>query len=297
MKKFFAISAVLGLSVLSFPSFAHEHLDKVEIKTITLSDSVSMLVGEGGNIGVSAGKDGVFMIDDQFAPLTEKITAAIQKISDQPIRFVLNTHWHFDHTGGNENLGKKGVTIVAHDNVRKTMSVDQALKAFNMTVPAAAEVALPSITFNDTTTFHLNGETIKVQHVEPAHTDGDSVVFFEKANIVHMGDTFFNGLYPFIDTEHGGSIKGMIKATDYVLGLIDDETKIIPGHGPLATKKDLMAFHDMLVGVEKVLSAQKEAGKSVDEIVKGNPLKDYNDKWGNGFLKPEQFVQIVLSGM
>ncbi len=296
-KSTLSIAVALAAMVYVAPVQAHEHYDKVEIKTIPLSGTVSMLMGAGGNIGVSAGSDGVFMIDDQFAPLSDKIKKAIAGISDKPVRFILNTHWHFDHTGGNENFGKGGATIVAHDNVRKTMSVDQALKAFNMTVPASPKAALPVITFNDSATFHLNGETISIQHVPASHTDGDSVVHFKDANLLHTGDVFFNGFYPFIDTEHGGSIDGMIKASEIILDMVNGETKIIPGHGPLATRKDLIRYRDMLVGVRDAIKTAAAGGKTPDEVVAGDPLKAFNEEWGDGFLKPDAFIKIVLSGM
>ena len=190
-----AITATALLSFSSGDALAQRDFSKVKIKTIPVGGVVTMLMGAGGNIGVVSGADGVFMIDDQFAPLTPKILAAVKKISAKPIRFLLNTHWHFDHTGGNENLGKMGVTIVAHENVRSTMSVSQPLKAFKMTVPASPKIALPVITFNDSATFHLNGETIRIKHVPPAHTDGDSIVHFVNSNIIHTDDTFFNGFY------------------------------------------------------------------------------------------------------
>ncbi len=294
----FAVTALAAALSFSFSTAqAHEHFDAVEISTTKVASGVYMLMGAGGNIGVSTGEDGVFLIDDQFAPLTGKIKTAIAKFSDKPVRFVLNTHWHFDHTGGNENLGKEGVTIVAHDNVRKTMSVDQTISAFNKTIPAASKVALPSITFNDTATFHMNDETVKIIHHPRSHTDGDSFVYFEKANVIHSGDTFFNGFYPFIDAEHGGTIDGMIKAADAMLSLSNAETKIIPGHGPLATPKDLEAFRDMLKGIRDVISPMIAAGKTKEEIIAAKPTGDFDATWGGGFLNPDAFAGIAYEAL
>lgn len=289
------LSAFVGLS--SSMALAHGHFDQVEIKTIKVAPGIYMLMGEGGNIGVSAGDDGVFLIDDQYAPLTEKIKKAIAGITQKPIRFVLNTHWHPDHTGGNENLGRDGVDVIAHENVRKTMSVDQPLKAFNVTVPAARKEALPVITYNDRATFHLNDENIQIIHHQPSHTDGDSFVIFEKANVIHTGDTFFNGRYPFIDWQHGGSIGGMIKAADKMLAIADDDTKIIPGHGPLATKADLQTFRDMLIDVEAAMKPLIEAGKTREEVIAAKPTEKFDAVWGKGFLTPDAFVGIVYDGM
>ena len=231
---------VILLSLLCSASVAAQadRFDKVEIRTTKLAESIYMLEGEGGNIGVSAGADGVFLIDDQFAPLTPRILAAIKAISDKPVRFLLNTHWHFDHTGGNENLGKAGVVIIAQDNVRKRLSSRTAIEFFKSAYGPSAPAGLPVITFNDTVTFHLNGDDATAVHVANAHTDGDSIIHFRNANVVHMGDTYFSGLYPFIDTGTNGSVKGVIAAVDRVLGMLDDTTKIIPGHGPLSGKRD-----------------------------------------------------------
>lgn len=270
---------------------------KVEIKTQKLSDGIHMLMGAGGNIGVSSGADGVFLIDDQFAPLTDKILAAVKAINPGPVKFVLNTHWHFDHTGGNENLGKRGTVIVAHDNVRKLMSADQVISAFKKKLPAAPKAALPTITFNDTTTFHMNGQTLKIQHLPAAHTSGDSFVHFAGADVIHMGDTFFNGFYPFIDVEHGGSIAGMIKAADAVLKIAGPNTKIIPGHGPLADKKALRAYRDMLRGIHDRVKALIAAGKSKDEAISATPSKAFDAEWGDGFLKPAQFISFAYASL
>ena len=284
----------------SFSVYADSAVDKfsqVEIKTIDLGHGIYMLMGSGGNIGVSVGDDGVFMIDDQFAPLTPKIKKAIAKITTKPIRYLLNTHWHYDHVGGNENLGKDGVVIVAHDNVYKRMSKDGFIKAFNKKVPASPKVALPVVTFNDSVTFHFNGLEIDVEHRRKAHTDGDSVVLFKSVNIIHMGDTFFNGLYPLIDASSEGSINGMIDTANYILSIADDKTQIIPGHGPLGNKKSLLAFRDMLVTVKARMQKLMDEGKSLEKIIALKPNADFDKTWGKTFLNPEAFLKILNSAM
>jgi glyoxylase-like metal-dependent hydrolase (beta-lactamase superfamily II) len=286
----------LALLVVASPVAAQHDFDEVEVKTHEVADGIAMLEGAGGNIGVSAGEDGVILIDDQYAPLTEKIQAAVRKISDRPIRFVINTHWHFDHTGGNENLGKAGAVIFAHDNVRKRMSVDQFISVLETEVPASPAGALPVVTFSDTVTFHLNGDTIHVVHVPPAHTDGDSFVHFREANVLHLGDLFFSGMYPFIDVSAGGSLDGMIAACDTALELTDGQTRIIPGHGPLSNRADLEAYRNMLAGVRDVVVPLVQAGKSLDEITEAAPLEPFNEKWGHGF-PPELFLTAVVADL
>jgi cyclase len=282
---------------LAAPAFAQEDYSKVEIKVTRLADTVYMLEGAGGNIGLSAGGDSVFVVDDQFAPLTPKISAAIARITPRPVQFVFNTHWHFDHTGGNDNLGRAGAIIVAHENVRRRMSSEQLIEFLKMKLPASPKPALPVVTFNGSLSFHLNGEEIRIIHAPRAHTDGDAIVHFTGSDVVHMGDTFFNGMYPFIDTSSGGTVEGMIAAADTVLGMVTDKTRIIPGHGPVGNRSELRDYREMLATVSARLRKAIAEGKSDDDIARLGATKDFDDRFGKGFLKPEQFIGMLAAGM
>jgi len=288
--------AVFLCLVLPVALSAQDFSDVV-IETTAVSGNIHMLQGAGGNLAICSGEDGVILVDDQFAPLTEKIRAAIGEVSDGDIRFVLNTHWHGDHVGGNENLGKAGTLIVAHDNVRVRMSTEQFNELFDRSTPASPKDALPVVTFNDTATFHLNGETIRAFHVPPAHTDGDSIVHFVNSDVVHMGDLYFQGKYPFIDVDSGGSIDGVIAAADQVLAMVDDNTKIIPGHGPLSNKAELMEYRNMLSDIRKIVADMMAAGKSAEEIQAAMPTKPWDEVWGGGFMKPDVFASIVVRSL
>ncbi len=274
-----------------------QDFDAVKIETAKVAEGFYMLTGSGGNIGVSVGDDGVIIIDDQFAPLTPKITAAIRALSDKPLRFVLNTHWHFDHTGGNENLGNAGAVIVAHENVYKRMSTEQFIEFFKMKLPPSPPAALPVITFTESVMFRLNGDELAGYHVRNAHTDGDMIVRLRKANAIHMGDTYFSYMYPFIDIESGGSVRGVLAAVDGVLATIDENTKIIPGHGPLSSKQDLRFYRDMLSNVSTQIGRMVKARKSLADVIAARPTREFDAAWGNGFLKPEQFVEIVYKSL
>ena len=283
-----------ALLLAAAPVLAQQDFSKVEIKTTRLSPTVSMLVGSGGNLAVSAGEDTVFLVDDQYAPLTPKILAAVQALSSKPVQFVLNTHWHGDHTGGNDNLGKAGVVIVAHENVRKRMGAEQFNEVFKSKTAPSPKAALPIVTFTGAMAFHLNGEDIRILHMPRAHTDGDSIVHFAGSDVVHMGDTFFNGMYPFIDGSTGGTIDGTIAACDQVLGMVTEQTKIIPGHGPLAAKADLKAYREMLSTVAARMRKAIAEGQSDEDIAKSGMLADLDDKWGKGFLKSADFLKVTV---
>lgn len=278
-------------------ALADHHWDSVEYQSVPVADGVYALIAEGGNIGVAIGEDGTFLIDDQFAPLTRKLLSKIEELGGGTPRFLLNTHWHFDHAGGNENFGALGTLIVAHDNVRKLLSVDNRLSAFNKDVAALSSEGLPVITFSRDTSFHLNGETIRAFHVDNAHTDGDSVVHFIQANVIHAGDVWFNGFYPFIDVEHGGSLAGMVAAAEKIIALADEQTRIIPGHGPVGTRKELVVYRNMLNDVLIALRGLKKEGKTLDEVIALQPTKAFDEEWGDGFLSPENWLSIIYDGL
>jgi glyoxylase-like metal-dependent hydrolase (beta-lactamase superfamily II) len=274
-----------------------QDFSKVEVKSEKVGEGVHVLTGAGGNIGLSVGKDGAYVIDDQYAPLTDRILAAVKAITPAPVRFVVNTHWHGDHTGGNENMGKAGALLVAHENVRTRMSTEQFLGAMNRRTPPSPEAALPVVTFTDAVTFHWNGDEIRVYHVPPAHTDGDSVIHFVEADVVHMGDVFFNGGYPFIDTSSGGKIDGVIGAAERVLGGIGDKTRIIPGHGRVATKADLQAYRDGLKTLRDRIAKLKAEGKTREEAIAAKPTADFDAKWGGGFMKGDTFTGLAYDSL
>ena len=266
--------------------------DAVEIKPVPVRDGLHMLKGRGGNIGLSVGDDGTFLVDDQYAPLTDKIVAAIAGITDDPVRFLVNTHLHGDHTGGNENFGKRGAIVVAHDNVRRRMSVEQFRTVIrDDTVPASPPGALPKITFSEEVTFYWNGDEINVYYVENAHTDTDSIIHFKNNDVFHMGDTFFNGMFPFIDFDLGGHINGMIATAESVLARSSSDSNIIPGHGELASPDDLRAYRDMLIDVRDRVQTMVNDGKSVDDVVASDPAGAYEAAGWPG--NKERFVRAV----
>jgi len=289
--------AMLLVVLCALPAAAQGDFSAVEIKAEKVADGIYTLTGRGGNLGLSVGEDGTYLIDDQYAPLTGKILAAIKQLTPEPVRFVVNTHYHGDHTGGNENMGEAGALLVAHENVRRRMAAGTFMKAFNRQVEPAPAGALPVVTFTDAVTFHWNGEEIRVFFVGPAHTDGDSIIHFVKADVFHMGDTLFNGMFPFIDVSAGGRIDGVIAAADRVLKVANEKTRLIAGHGPVATKADLQAYRDMLAKVRDRVAKLKAEGKTGAEIVAAKPTADLDEKWGGGFMKPDVWVGLVYESM
>lgn len=287
MRRF--IVAVLTLAVGR--NAAAQNFDTVQVKTTALGHGVFMLAGAGGNMGLSVGEDAVFLVDDEFAPLTPKIRAAIAALTPKPVRFVLNTHWHFDHTGGNKDHGDAGALLVAHDNVRKRMSTDQFIEALNRREPASPKGALPVVTFSDAVTFHINGDRVIAYHVDPAHTDGDAIVVFSEANVVHMGDLFLSAGYPFVDLSSGGSIHGFITACERVLPTITADTKVIPGHGPLADRARLQAFHDMLVVMRDRMHKEIAVKHTVNQVLASSITADYDKEWPGG---RDRFLKILF---
>jgi cyclase len=271
--------------------------DEVTITATPITDQIYMITGKGGNIGLFIGKDGTFLIDDQFAPLTEKIVKTIKSVGGDTPKFLINTHYHGDHTGGNENLGESGTLIFSHDNVRESLSVGSFIEAFKMKNAALSPAGLPVVTFSEDISFHLNGDSVHAVHVPHAHTDGDSFIHFKAANVIHAGDIFFNGFYPFIDVPHGGSLKGTIKAADKLLALADEKTKIIAGHGPLGDKAQLKSYRQMLETAYARLSKLKNEGKSVEEAIAAAPLADLEETWGDGLFKGERWIELVYAGV
>ncbi|MFP4844173.1 MBL fold metallo-hydrolase [Winogradskyella sp. PE311] len=281
--KFFKI--LLSILIITSNSvIAQGRFDTVKIKTTKLSDHTYMLEGAGGNIGVSVGEDGVFIIDDQFAPLSKKILDAIKSLSDKPLNFLVNTHYHGDHSGGNENMSKAGATIIAHDNVKKRLEVEQRDGSFK------PKEALPVITFNDKLNITTNGESIAVFHVANAHTDGDVLLYFTESNVLHTGDTYFNGRYPYIDLNSGGSVNGYIKAVKRGLMVIDEDTKIIPGHGKVSNLEEYKGFLNMLETLRDKTQKAIDNGKTEEEVkVDSSITKTYDElDYGTGFINSER---------
>ena len=268
------LPAILGLLVFPVLGSAQD-FDNIQITTIPVTENIYVLQGSGGNIGVSIGDDGTFIVDDQYAPLTDKIVAAIAELTDHPVDFVVNSHFHYDHTDGNENFGRAGALIVAQDNSRRRMATDQVLSGSNRPQPAYSEVGLPKITFLESMRFYYNDNVVDVMHTGPGHTDGDTQVYFRDANVIHTGDMFVRYGLPYIDHGNGGSLDGMIDACWTLAGLINDDTIIIPGHGQLSTRTDLLEYRSMLVTIRDRIKQMIALGRTVDEVVAANPADGF----------------------
>lgn len=265
---------------------AQRDFSDVEITSEQLSENIYVLFGAGGNIGLAVGDDAAYVIDDQFGPLTEKIVAHVKTLTDKPISFVLNTHHHGDHTGGNENLANAGAMVIAHDNVRKRLA-----DAEN-----PVEAAFPVLTFNDKMTLYLgSGKSLHAMHVNPAHTDGDTYYYFPEDNVIHMGDNFFAGRYPYLDLNSGGDIDGLITNVGMALQIVDDATKIIPGHGAVATKGELQSYHDILVTLRERVTKARSEGNSLGDTLKMGLSKEWDDTHGNGFINAERIVTFIYN--
>ena len=282
-------------AVLSAASLAQRDFSQVEIATHRLADNLYYLEGQGGNIGVSVGEDGVFLIDDQFAPLTEKILAAIRVVTDQPVRFVLNTHFHGDHTGGNENLGKAGVVIVAHENVRALLRNGLTSGDLDRLLTADQRAGLPVVTFTDSVRFHLNGENIHAFHIGPAHTDGDSFVHFQNANVIHTGDVFRTTGYPYVDGNASGSFLGIVAGYEMLLEISNPDTVFVPGHGVPSSQDDVREQLDMFYTIRDRVKAGIDGGLSLELIQSGNPTAEYDARWAGGRTKGPDLVAVIYN--
>jgi cyclase len=300
------IAVVATIMALSGPAFAQQppaaappppDFSKVEIKTTDLGDNIYMLEGQGGNITVAVGKDGIIMVDGQYAPLHDKIKAAIEAISKKPIKYLINTHFHGDHTGGNELFARDGATIVSQVNVKNRLAAGTSNGLTGAKTPPAPPAALLSDTYSNFSKIRLEGRVADLKHIANAHTDGDTYVWFKTANVLSTGDTFTNGRYPNIDFANGGNIRGMITATDAYLKLVNARTRIVPGHGPLADKAALMEYRTMLISAHDRMAKLVREGKSEDEVVAAKPFADFDAKWAPTELASKNFVRVVYHSL
>ncbi len=292
------LPAILGCLTATSVN-AQRDFSTVVIETVKVTDTVYMLKGAGGNIGLSVGKDGVIVIDDQFAPLTDQILAAISDITDQPVRFIINTHFHQDHIDGNEGMSARtGGIIVAHENVRKRLSTPQFVEFFNNRMPAYPPGALPIVTFDTNIRFYMNGDEIEVFHpVDNAHTDSDSVIFFHNSNVLHGGDLVFFGTYPFIDLGSGGSVRGFTEATEAIIAQLNDDTQIIPGHGSVGDLAQLRAVRDMLVTLIDRVRRLVDQGKTREEVIAARPSAEFDEKYVGRSIKADDIVGFVYDDL
>ena len=281
-----------GAQILEGSGFGVDY-DAVELELSHVRGQVHMLRGAGGNIGVFAGPEGVFLVDGQFAPLSERIRAEIREISTRPIRFLVNTHFHGDHTGGNVNFGAAGTLIVAHENVRTTLAQPHYIEMIDTRFRAFAPEALPLVTYQAAMSFHVNGERVDVYHAPPSHTDGDSVVYFRGSNVIHMGDIYRTRGQPIFDRNNGGSYEGLIEASNFVLSIVDDDTLIIPGHGVLSSKADLMDVRDIMATVRDRIAEGVTAGLALEEVIASDPSRGFG--WRDGRLTVAETIEWIYA--
>ena len=289
MNRFSGIALASVLVICAMPALAQQDFSKVEIKAQNVKGNIYMLEGGGGNIGVSVGSDGVLIVDDKFAPLADKIRAALKGVGGGELKFILNTHFHGDHTGGNQVFGPEA-PIIAQTNVRKRLMTEQTRGG--QTTAAAPKEAWPVITFDESVSVHFNGEEIKALHFPHGHTDGDSVIFFTESNVVHMGDDFFAGRFPFVDLDSGGDVEGLTKNIGQVIQRLPADVTIIPGHGPISKLDDLKAYHRMLVETTDAVRKRVAAGKSLADI-KAAGFPDEWKSWGTGFISMDRWIETI----
>ena len=291
-----ALTLGLGLAATALPASAGHHESGPSFKQQAVKGPIQVLQGKGGNIGVLKGADGILLIDNDYPDMNKALKKALKPFGGaESVSFVINTHWHGDHTGGNALLGSESL-IVAHDNVRERLSQPQEVKLFNMKSPAYAEVALPEITYSQSLNLHFAGEELELVHYPGGHTDGDTVVYFKNSNVVHTGDHFFNGFFPFVDVDSGGSVLRMAANVGEILDRIDNDTVIIPGHGPIADKEDLKAFQTMLIGTSADVQAMMMEGKDL-ETIQEQGLSDIWRPWTKGFLNEKTWISIVYASL
>jgi cyclase len=307
MTKTWAIVAVAGLELLcgrAAVAGQGQDFSKVQIKATKVSGNIYVLEGAGGNIAASIGEDGIVIVDDQFAPLADKIQAALKelKITDKPVRFVINTHYHGDHTGGNEPFSNTGSTVIAQDNVRKRLESGGTAGnggSIKMEAKPASKATLPIITFEHDVTVHLNGEDIRALHFPAGHTDGDSIIFFPKNNVVHMGDDFVRYGFPFIDVASGGSVQGMIDAMEKATAQLPADVKVIPGHGDLSNLDDVRAFVKMLKETSAVVQKALDSHKTLEQMKQEKILEPWREKWApeKGFINADAFIETLFNSL